>query len=238
MIEIYDEIFPNPPISSVSCEIRFPTLLTIEKTIPEFQSKIRNEFTGYYTQKIPRVYKSGVIDEMWWIFKSNDDTLSLKIKNNSIVLTSNNYNEFPPFFEIIKGYFESFFQLNNINKFLRIGLRYTNREEFEDKKPNLKRLLEYFSFKYFKFNENDTINNFNIRYNKNENDYYMIIVLEYGKNPQNKYSFLFDFDSYTSEEIDKENYIKVIDNLHSNILKVFYESITEQYKNDVLRVKK
>ena len=238
MIDIYDEIFPNPPTISVSCEIRFPTLLTIEKTIPEFQSKIRNEFPDYYTQKIPRVYKSGVIDETWWVFKSSDDTLNLKIKNSSIVLTSSDYNKFPPFFEIIKVYFENFFKLNNIDKFLRIGLRYTNREEFEDKKPNLKRLLEYFNFTHFKFNENDTFNNFNIKYNKNENNYYMFIVLEYGKNPQNKYSFLFDFDSYTSEEIDKENYVKVIDNLHNNILKVFHESITEKYKNDVLRVKK
>ncbi len=238
MTEIYDEIFPNPPIKSVSCEIRFPTLLTIAKTIPEFQSKIRNEFTDYYTQTIPRVYKSGVMDERYWVFKSFNDTLNLKIKNSSIVLTSNDYNDFPPFFGIIKKYFENFFKLNNIDKFLRIGLRYTNIEEFEDKKPNLKRLLEYYSFAHFKFNEKDTINNFNINYSKNENDYYMFIALEYGKNPQNKYSFLFDFDIYNSEEIENDNYIKIIDNLHNNILKVFHESITEKYKNDVLRVKK
>lgn len=236
MAQIIDEIFPNPKIESVSCEIRFPTLLTIKDSIIRFQSKIRNEFPDYYTQNIPKAYKSGIIDEMWWNFKSSDDNLGLKIKNNSIVLTSTDYKEFTPFFEIIKTHFEYFFKLNSIDKFLRIGLRYTNREQFKDKEPNLRKLLKYFNLNHFTFEENDPINNFVLRYNKVESGLYMTVVLEYSKNPKGKYDFLFDFDSYTSEEIDKEHYIGVIENLHNNILKVFNEIITEEYKNDVLRV--
>lgn len=236
MAEIIDEIFPNPPIESVSCEIRFPTLLTIKDSIIRFQSKIRNEFPDYYTQNIPKAYKSGIIDEMWWVFKSSDDNLGLKIKNSSIVLTSTSYKEFTPFFEIIKKYFEYFFEINSIVKYLRIGLRYTNREEFADKEPNLRKILGYFNLKHIKFEENDPINDFAIRYNKVESGLYMTVGLEYNKNPQGKYVFLFDFDSYTSEEIDKDHYIGVIEKLHTNILKFFNEIITEDYKNDILRV--
>lgn len=236
MAEISNEIFPNPPVKSVSCEIRFPTLLTIKETIPAFQAIVRNEFPDYFTQTTPRIYKSGVIDEISWNFKSNDDTLNLKIKTNTIVLTSSDYNEFEPYYNIVKEYFENFFELNELDKFLRIGLRYTNREEFDDKEPNLSKLLRYFNFNHFKFNENDKINNFSVRYNKIENEYYMNIVLDYGKDSQGKYSFLFDFDSYSSKEINKDNYINVLDKLHKNILKIFYEKITENYKNEVLRV--
>lgn len=236
MAEINDEIFPNPPIKTVSCEIRFPTLLTIKDTIPKFQAKIRNEFPDYYTQKVPRAYKSGIIDETWWIFKSSDDNLTLKLKNSSIVLTSTNYKEFTPFYEIIKTYFDNFFNLNSIDNFLRIGLRYINTEEFEDKEPNLHKLLEYFNLRHFTFEESDQFNNFAIRYNKIESELYMTVLLEYNKNLQGKYEFLFDFDSYTPKEIDRESYIGVIENLHKNILKVFHGIITEQYKDNVLRV--
>lgn len=236
MTEVFDEIFPNPPIESVSCEIRFPALLTIKDSIPQFQSNLRNEFPEYYTQIIPRARKSGIIDERWWTFKSSDDNFGLKIKNSSIVLTSTDYKEFTPFFEIINTNFENFFVLNSIDKYLRIGLRYTNREQFEDKEPNLRKLLEYFNLKHFTFEENEPINNFALRYNKVESGLYMTVILEYSKNPQGKYEFLFDFDSYTSEEVDKEHYIGVIENLHHNILIVFNEIITEEYKNNVLRV--
>lgn len=236
MTEIFDEIFPNPPIKSVSCEIRFPTLLKIKDSIRDFQSIIRKGFPDYYSQKMPRVSKGGmVIDETWWVFKSYDETQTLRIKNSSIVLTFNKYNEFEPFFNIIKKYFNEFFNRNEIDTFSRIGLRYTNREDFDNKVPNLKKLMDYFTFENFKFKEIDKFENFNIQFNKKMNGYYLNITKEYGKNPENKYSLMFDFDSYITGEIKKGEYINIIADLHHNILKTFHNNITEKYKEEVLR---
>lgn len=232
----YEEIFPNSPLVSVSCEIRFPSLLLIKNKIPQFQSNIRNTFQDYYTQKRPNVSKSGlVIDETWWVFKSTNDDLNLRVKNNSIVLSSSFYREFKMFFALLSNTFDIFFGLNDVTEFSRVGLRFTNRQDFEDKTPNLQRLNEYFNFRYLKFDQKDKIDNFQLRYSNKKADYNLNISKEYGKNPQNKYSYFFDFDSYFYADIDRENYLKIIEDLHRNILEEFYNSITEKYKNEILR---
>lgn len=236
MTKNYEEIFPNSPLVSVSCEIRFPSLLVIKNKIPLFQSEIRNTFQDYYTYTRPNVSKSGVvIDERWWVFKSINDDLNLRVKNSSIVLSSSFYQEFKYFFTLLSKTFEIFFQINDIEKFSRVGLRFTNKQDFEDKTANLQRLNEYFNFRYLKLEPKDNIDNFQIRYSKKKADYNLNILKEYGKNPQNKYSYFFDFDSYFYADIDRENYLKIIENLHQNILEEFHNSITEKYKIEILR---
>jgi len=233
-----DKGYINPPIKSVSCEIRFPTLLTISESIPKFQAEVRDMLSDYYIQTIPKAYKGGILDETWWIFKSIDDILNLKVKNSSIALLSSNYVRFSPFFDIIKNYFESFFKINKIDKFLRIGLRYINRQDFDDVSCNLGILLKYFKTRYFKFNEDDPIETFSIMYNVKEGDYLMSVGEDYAKNPQGKYSYQFDFDSYTNRDVNKSNYLSIIEGLHNNILKTFENYITDDYRNEILKVKK
>lgn len=239
MTEITEvEQYINPPLKSVSCEIRFPTLLTISAKIPEFQVMLRDIFPDYYTQTIPRAYKGGVIDEIWWVFKSSNDALNLKVKNNSIVLTSTKYTSFTPFFNIIKENFEEFFNLNSLDRFLRIGLRFTNREDFENKESDLNILLKYFKLRFFKFNETDSIESFSVRYKIKEGDYSMNVGEDYNINPQGKYFYIFDFDSYIDKNVNKENYKSVVENLHKEIIKTFENYITDEYRNEILKVEK
>ena len=230
--------FVNPPIKSVSCEIRFPTLLKISDSIDEFQVKVRDVLSDYYTQTIPRVFKGGLLDEKWWVFKTIDDALSLKVKNNSIVLSASKYVGFTPFFDIIKDYFETFFNKNKIDKFLRIGLRFINLEDFDDTECNLGILLKYFKLRYFKFNESDAIETFSVRYTIKEGESYMNVGEDYAINPQGKYSYQFDFDSYTDRDVNKSNYLTIIDKLHKNIIMTFENYITDEYRNEILMVKK
>ncbi len=232
-----DEEYQNPPVKSVSCEIRFPTLLSIKDKIVIIQGKVRDKLSGYYTQSVPIAYKGGIIEETWWIFKSNDDTLNLKIKDNSIALISTNYTHFTLFFDIIKESFDFFFKENKIEQFLRIGLRYTNREELKVTESGLSTLLKYFKLKYFKFRKEDPIENFSIRYTTKEGDYYMITLEDYTKS-QGKYIYQFDFDSYIENNTNINNYVSIIKNLHDNIMKTFKGYITTDYENDVLKVKK
>jgi len=86
--------FPNSQLREVNCGIRFPALLKITNRIKDFQSKIRNDLPIFETQNTPALSKQGYyIEETWWLFKSEDQNLTLKLKNNSIILSTNSYEQ-------------------------------------------------------------------------------------------------------------------------------------------------
>ena len=156
----------NPPLKSISCEIRFPTLLKISDKIPDFQDKIREFFPNYYTQTLPTTSKHGIVDEFYWNFRSDKQEIGLQVKNNLIALIVGEYMRFSTIFELVRNFFGEFFKINNIKKFSRIGLRYINREDFKEKEPNLQEVLRYFNLIFTNIDENTKINSFNIQFNK------------------------------------------------------------------------
>lgn len=219
----------NPPLKSLSCEIRFPTLLKIVDTIPDFQNIIRETLPNYYTQSIPVASKHGIVDEFSWNFRSDLNGIGLRVKNNLIVLQSDKHVKFSVLLEYIKDFFGEFFRVNEINNFSRIGLRYINREDFNEEEPNLDNVLRYFNLIYTNLEENVRINNFNVQFNRKEDNYYINIINKYSKRQDDRYSFLFDYDCYYMDDLDIDNYLDILENLHDKILKSFEENITNEY---------
>ncbi|MFX1568137.1 MAG: TIGR04255 family protein [Promethearchaeota archaeon] len=224
----------NPPLKSISCEIRFPTFLKIADKIPDFQDKIREVFPKYYTQTLPTTSKHGIVDEFSWNFRSDKQEIGLRVKNNLIVLIADEYMRFSIISKYIEEYFGEFFKINNIDKFSRIGLRYINREDFNEKEPDIQKVLRYFNLFFTNIDENTKINNFNIQFNKKEEKYNINIINKYGKRQDDRYSFVFDYDCYYINSSTIENYLEILNRLHDTILKHFKENIKKEYLDFIM----
>lgn len=229
MIDEHLKGINNPPLKSISCEIRFPTLLKISDKIPDFQEKIRESLPNYYTQTLPSTSKYGLVDEFTWNFRSDKQEIGLRVKNNLIVLIVDEYIKFSTLFKYIKDFFGEFFKINSIKKFSRIGLRYVNREDFKEKEPNLQKVLRYFNLFYTNIDENTKIDSFNLQFRKQEENFSINIINKYGKRQDDRYSFVFDYDCYYKKSSNFENYLDILKDLHDNILKHFKDNITKEY---------
>lgn len=234
MIDEYLKGIKNPPLKSISCEIRFPTLLKISDKIPDFQDKIRERFPNYYTESLPTASKHGIVDKFSWNFRSDKQDLGLRVRNNLIVLIVGEYMRFSTIFEYVKDFFGEFFNINRIEKFSRIGLRYINREDFKEKEPNLRKVLKYFNLFFTNIDENTKINNFNIQFNKQEENLSINIINKYSQRQDDRYSFVFDYDCHYTNSPNINNYLEIFKELHNNILKHFRVNITQEYL-DILK---
>lgn len=231
--------FQNPPLNSISFEIRFPSYIKISEQIPDFQSDVREELPYFFSQSTPKYSKHGVVEEMSWIFRSDSDDIILRIKNNLITLTIDKYVEF----DIVQKYINKFFPqfLNKIEKltnFTRIGLRYINSYNFGERKSNVEKFLAYFKLSHLVINTSDIIDSFNFFITKKMDDYHMNLKYKYGIPPNGEeYIFLFDYDCFASGSFKKDNFNKIVIDLKQLITKNFKENITEKFITDVLKVK-
>jgi len=233
--KILDEKYLNPPLKRVVCEIRFPTLLKIADSIEEFQSKIRDKLPEYLSRTEPRLIKDGtLLEETWWNFTSSDGKTAFKVKNNLALLTSQEYKTFDIFIKEIEEFFNLFFDTTpTLNKYTRIGLRYTNTHIIMSKTP-FKELQKYFTFPEIKINEGMEYLAFNSKFSRKIDDNNLHVGYSYDKNQEDNYVFLFDYDSYHLGEIERVNYIDMIKALHLNIKKSFHSNITDKYKEEIL----
>lgn len=234
-----DEKFPNSQLREVNCAIRFPAFIKISDRIKDFQSKIRNNMPFFETQNRPALSQQGYyIEETWWLFKSEDQNLILKVKNNVVILSTNNYTTFDKFYEDLKSNMGAFLEMyrDEINQFSRIGLRYINRYDFMHENSNIEELMKYFKLLYLNLDEIDEVNNFNVFFNKKIHEFNINITNIYNKNPKGKYSFLYDYDSYHLGNSNLNNYLEIIEKLHKNIKETFEKNITTDFKVEVLRL--
>jgi uncharacterized protein (TIGR04255 family) len=138
------EIFPNPTVKQVACEVRFPNLFFIESKIGDFQMRVMKDFplselvhrrnlmfvTGN-AENIQELAKQQEpsVDKIWQ-FRSASGT-TLQISSSNLVLTSPKHNSYHQggelsFRGIVSRVVGQFFELVNIPMALRIGLRYIN----------------------------------------------------------------------------------------------------------------
>jgi len=137
------EVFPNPTVTGVHFEIRFPSLFFIEQRIGDFQTKIMDKFPESSLVLRRRVIFADIGPEgklepppgdttaitKMWNFKSGTG-VELNVLSDSLALhstrhkTYNNPNSDERFRDIIACVTESFFQIAPIPVISRLGLRY------------------------------------------------------------------------------------------------------------------
>ena len=130
--------YPNAPVHEVICQLRFPTLLTINSVEPaDFQEAIRAEFPQYARRqdtaapKItglggpnPKVEQQPPVTN--YHFLSADGKWKLNLTKDFIALSTLRYAGWPEFARMLDKPLASFIRIYKPAYFQRVGLRYLN----------------------------------------------------------------------------------------------------------------
>ena len=130
--------YPNASVHEVICQLRFPTILTINSVEPaDFQEAIRAEFPQYARRQdvtppkvtglggpSPKVEQQPPITN--YHFLSADGKWKLNLTENFIALSTLRYPGWPEFARMLDKPLASFIRIYQPAYFQRVGLRYVN----------------------------------------------------------------------------------------------------------------
>lgn len=129
------------PLNQVVCQLRFPSILKIEATLPvDFQESIRREFPIFQERKrqlsaqVPSEFENALPPELrnllpqgsGYDFMSADTEWQITLTRDFLSLRTSAYNRWEEFFSRIKGPLSSLKQVYEPTFFTRIGLQYEN----------------------------------------------------------------------------------------------------------------
>lgn len=131
-------IYRNPPAHEVICQLRFPTILTINGVEPaDFQDAIRTEFPQYARQQdvtapkisglggpSPKVEQQPPVSN--YNFVSSDGRWKLNLTQNFIALSTLHYTGWEEFAHRLDKPLAEFISIYHPAYFERVGLRYVN----------------------------------------------------------------------------------------------------------------
>ncbi len=232
----YKEVFDKPLLKEVVLEARFPLLLRIPRDIADFQEAILEKFPKtniIYDKKFFFDAKEGSeeISEKAWEFLNPENKTKCQVFNHRFSIFSNEYKAWERheskegFLDIIKFSLENFLKIFDIKKFSRLGLRYINKIELEEK--NTKWFKKYFIplFNHDKYKIEDLSQN-SVRLRVKKPNSAEMTIMSGISIQDNKDYYTLDFDAF-SLNVKQEDFYKNLEKLHENILKEFHSLITE-----------
>jgi uncharacterized protein (TIGR04255 family) len=131
-------LFPNPPLKEASFEIRFNPLLKIQRDLSNFQEQIAAEYP--VLGKDSSVVGSEQVET--FVFKSEDEKRIVRASIKSFGFSTLAYHGYIPFKKELLEKTELFCNCFDINTFKRVGLRYINNIEIEER-DNYFNLVEF-----------------------------------------------------------------------------------------------
>jgi len=238
MVDLH-EIFENSLLSEVVLELRFPIRLKIPDKIGDFQEKIINKFPkleeGFITKFAlfsdetppPPMHTQKV-----WEFKNLKTKTSCKILRNRFSIISNSYKSWKEhkskkgFRDIIEFTLNNFLETYPIKNFDRLGLRYINKVEIEEKTTSwLKKLfIPLFNIEKYPI---ESLKEHVVRLIIKKQEQIHIILQSTFITENDKDYYILDFDAYLTNLEDKQ-IIQKADQLHEEILKEFHSLITDE----------
>jgi len=147
---------PNHPLVCVLLEVRFSSILNLEKYIPEVQDQVRKKYPLFKkeAEQILNVTASGVdvnmIDK--YIFTGKDKTSSFQLSPDRIIFLTTEYNRFDDFSENCKELLNIISDVISPTLYSRLGLRYSDCVKTINEN-NEKDLVSLFDTKEVFFNE-------------------------------------------------------------------------------------
>ena len=236
MIDLH-EVFDHPLLSEVVLELRFPTRLKIPDSIAEFQEKIIQEFPklnehfltefALFSEEKPPMHTDTI-----WEFINSETKTSCKVSKNRFSIISNEYKSWKEyklkkgFSDILEFTLRKFLETYSIEKFDRIGLRYINKIEIEEKTSNWLKELFIPLFNIEKYPIESLKENI-VRLIVKKQDQIEITLQSTFITENNKDYYILDFDAYLTNIEDKYIMDKA-NQLHEEILKEFHSLITEE----------
>ncbi len=241
-----DEIFPNPTVSQVIFQIKFPNLFYIENKIGDFQMEIIKEFPNsslLYRKQIvfadmgPDIKLSEIEGDIEketgqkiWRFKSLKN-VELNVLNNSLDISSGYHKTYnieggDKFRDVIIFVVDAFLRITKIPIINRIGLRYINECPIPSKDNATFKSYYNSIFPLDRFDLTNT-NVMNFKTIVKKNGHYLGYVESLQKHKDtDEYFLILDLDAY-SENVPSDNYLASTDRLHDIISEEFCNSIKE-----------
>ena len=133
--------YSHNPLNQVVCQLRFPSILKIEATLPvDFQESIRHEFPIFQERQsqpsaqLPTELENALPPELrsllprgsGYDFISADTEWQITLTRDFLSLRTSAYNRWEEFSSRIKGPLTSLKQIYEPTFFTRIGLQYQN----------------------------------------------------------------------------------------------------------------
>ena len=248
-------LYKKNPLEEVICQLRFPTILKIEKEIPyELQEAIRNDFpeysesneiqiplpgqkTGEVPSELVELAKNNLIRKNY-MFLSVDKKWKVNLTRDFITLSTVDYSRWEEFRNKILFIIDKFENIYNPSYFSRLGLRYidiisrenlglTNVSWSELLNPAIIGLLGEESFENQV--ENLTINTLlDLGFRDSKVRIQNGLVVD-TSSKQKKYRV--DSDFYTLENTKISESLEILDNFHECASRLIRWCITEKLHN-------
>lgn len=121
-------VYQNPPVHTVVCQLRFPTILSINNVEPaDFQEEIRDSFPQYARREDPAPGAPGQNQPVTnYHFLSEDGQWKLNLTKDFISLSTLRYSGWEGFARHLDQPLAAFIRLYRPAYFQRVGLRYIN----------------------------------------------------------------------------------------------------------------
>lgn len=229
--------YEEAPLVEVICQLRFPTILSINANEPvKFQEAIREEFPLYNSKneqktevlndKEVRVSKSRIYE-----FITKSTRTKVTVTSSFIAFSTLEYEVWEKFRELILQVLEKFVDIYKVPFYTRCGLRYKDiitksRYGHSDKKwaelikPNVIGIAADI--------EDERIESFSLdtEYKQTESTYTHNVFRFVHYDGSEELSLLLDCDYYSKEQTEKSNVKNLLDNLHSHSSNFLSNSIT------------
>ena len=240
------EVFPNPTVTQVIFQIKFPNLFYIESKIGDLQLEIMEKFPKsallirrqvVFADLGSKVEAQDIQNGLnleedggrkIWQFQS-EKNVQLNVLSNSLDITSTYHKTYnlegsEKFREIIQFVVDRFLKITSIPMINRIGLRYIDECPIP-KKDN----QTYRSY----YNTAFPLERFNLAH-AHEMDFktvvkrgkYFLRFIESLQNTNEDYTLVLDFDGFALN-ISSKDYLTVTDDLHEIISAEFENTIRE-----------
>ena len=115
-------------IDTAVCELRFPTLLSLESLPPTIlQERLRKIYPDYEVLERPEQRHTEMFPERYlYEFSDKKNRWIVTIKSTAITLKTQAYTNFEDFIKRLEFVLESSIDIIDSDYFTRVGLRYTN----------------------------------------------------------------------------------------------------------------
>ncbi|MCY3709510.1 MAG: TIGR04255 family protein [Caldilineaceae bacterium] len=229
--------FSRNQIRNVVCQLRFPTILKVEASLPvDFQECIRDMYPQYQERVVktnthlPADIENLIPEQMKQLlagggrhfdFTSVDGKKTITLNKEFLSLTTTEYGEWNAFIGDLKGALEALIRIYRPALFMRIGLRYQNvilRSEIDQSEADWSELINPYMA--------GILADGHVAQHVNECMQVAIVRLSDGlghvriqqglviEQNRNEPAYLIDSDFYTEHPQETGNELDILDQLH------------------------
>lgn len=250
------EVFKINPIESVTLQVVFPVVLSIESNLPvEFQTKIRDYFPFYdklnqFSNEINvefnvnegfAVQPNNKSINIVHVFDSIDKRFRIELTRNSLSLVTQKYDGWKEMYQIFEKSMNELIEIYQIEQLIRVGLRYVNvfvrsKLNYDKNHPwgNIINLPYIYVIDDINVKMMNTVFEKEIENWSNTRLRVNTSLVKNANDPTNEQCFLLDTDHIYIDNEDINKYKELIIKLHNEAYSIFSKVITEECRIHLL----